>query len=124
MTERTDRRYLDRHHLPGAEMLYKSPEATRPFAKYYGPTSVINLSKGGVCFETNENLALGKQIEMKIIIPGEKNIKIKGKVVWISGSLSNKTLQVGMQFLPFGGDKKYNPLHSLTRLRQITNHLQ
>jgi hypothetical protein len=67
---------------------------------------------------------LGKQIEMKIIIPGEKNIKIKGKVVWISGSVSNKTLQVGMQFLPFGGDKKYNPLQSLTRLRQITNHLQ
>jgi len=123
-SEKKDRRYLDRYYLPGAEMLYKSPEATHPFARYHGPTSIVNLSKGGVCFETFEKLTPGKQINMKILIPGEKSIKIKGKIVWISGAGLDKNAQVGMQFLPFGGDKKYNPLHSLARLRNLTNQLQ
>jgi hypothetical protein len=123
MVENSDRRYMDRYQISGAEVFYRSQSNNRFWSKFQGPVSVINLSKSGICFNTAQRVARGEQIEIKIHIPKERKIKLKGKIVWASSSYQQKKTLAGMHFLPFGGDKKYNPLSSLTRLRHVTENL-
>ena len=122
MTQETNRRYLDRCEIPGAEIIYRTQGTKKFFAKYHGPAVIRNLSKSGVCFESLQELNPGDQIELKILIPGERNIKLKGKIVWSSFLESQKRPLSGMQFLPFGASRKYNPMVSLSRLRNITEN--
>ena len=123
MTRQNNRRYLDRYEISGVETIYRIQGPKKFFAKYQGPTAVHNLSKGGVCFESLQALIPGEQVEMKILIPGERNIKLKGKIVWSSLLESKKVSLSGMQFLPFGASKKYNPMVNLGRLRNITENI-
>jgi hypothetical protein len=123
MEEHSDRRYMERYQISGAEVLYRSQSTSRIWSKFQGPVSVVNLSKSGICFKTAKKMVTGEQYEIKVLIPKERKIKLKGKIVWTTSSYQQKATLAGMHFLPFGGDKKYNPLSSLTRLRNATENL-
>jgi hypothetical protein len=51
------------------------------------------------------------------MIPGEKDIVLQGFVKWVSSAeISLGKNRIGMQFLPFGYQGKYNAIDKLKKL--------
>jgi uncharacterized protein (TIGR02266 family) len=42
----------------------------------------MNLSAGGVCLQTREELEVGRRIELRFRMPGEKLVTAEAEVVW------------------------------------------
>ena len=42
----------------------------------------MNLSAGGVCLQTREALEIGRRIELRFRMPGEKLITVRAEVAW------------------------------------------
>lgn len=54
------------------DVLGKFPDATR------------NISAGGLCLSMDEELQVGDELQLRMVLPPKKIINAKGKVVWIS----------------------------------------
>ena len=80
-----------------------------------------DLAKGGVGFEIAAMLDRGVTIEMKLSIPGERNLFIKGNIVWSDNITGNGRIFAGVRFLPFGKGKMYNSFECWDKLEQITS---
>ena len=113
-----DRRNTDRLKISGAQILFKreSGEAAMKPMK--------DLTFSGVCFEVDEKMTVGDLIEMRIILPGEESITIKGNIVWSEVNASTKIVYTAVQFLPFGTDERYNPMEIYQKLKKIVSAYQ
>jgi PilZ domain-containing protein len=118
MTEQKDRRSLDRFEIPGTNVICKKQEGLNFFNHYSKDSTLENLSKSGVCLKLKNGIKVGDALRLKLNIPGETGFEIKGHVRWKSQKegVFNK---IGIQFEPFGRGKKFNPLTSLDKLREI-----
>jgi len=110
------KRTCDRFSIPGTTLYYKHKPSLfkKPqYSEHYFP--VINMSKGGAKFLSNERLRAGKSITIKITIPGkEESVEILADVRWISKNPEQSyRYQTGIAFNSYGVKKNENPVEIL-----------
>ncbi len=118
MAEQKDRRSLDRFEIPGTNVICKKTEGFKLFPRYSNDSTLENLSKSGVCLKLKNGINIGDMLKLELDIPGESNLQLRGHVRWKSQKLGDFN-KIGIQFEPFGRGKKFNPLSSLDKLREI-----
>jgi Tfp pilus assembly protein PilZ len=119
MTENRDRRYSKRYQFDDAKVYCVEKSSLGIFKQYSRPFILNDITKGGMSFKTSRKVSTGEKIKLKIHIPGQHNIQVKGKVVWISDLDDQKQRAVGVQFLPFGTIKDYNTFGAREKLERL-----
>ncbi len=121
MKPENDRREIDRFEIQNGSVYYKPDVNISLLNRYSGPEVLIDISKGGAGFIVSHELNKNDNIRVKIMIPGEKDIILQGYVKWISSAeTSLGKNRVGMQFLPFGEEGKYNAYDKLKKLGTLS----
>jgi len=114
-----ERRTCIRFEIPGATLSYKKDKALLPETKYgeeFCP--ILDISRGGLRFLTQENLKINSNTTLKISLPGERvPLVMKGQVRWaaINAGKSYK-YQIGVQFNPYGEKKGQNYPGTLVKI--------
>ncbi|MBN1224636.1 MAG: PilZ domain-containing protein [Candidatus Aminicenantes bacterium] len=114
-----ERRTCIRFEIPGATLNYKKD---RPFiadskqSEEFCP--VLDISRGGLRFLTQENLNMNTSIIMHISLPGERvPFEMKGQVKWVASNAGKSyKFQVGVQFSPYGEKKGQNYPGALVKI--------
>jgi len=122
MVEEKDRRFSERYHFDNAKVYCQEDSTLGLFRQFSEPFTLNNLTKSGISFKTTKSVTRGDQVQLKIDIPGNQKIKIKGRVVWVAEQ-SQEQQSVGVQFLPFGTMKQYNSFTSREKLERLINPL-
>ena len=121
MTDFKERRNYPRVVVEGAQVAYKKREGFDLFNRFSSSFPLRDLAKGGICFELDSKLDRGIRVEMKLLIPGEKQIQVKGIIVWATNITGNGRMFAGVQFLPFGKGSMYNSFECWEQMEQIIN---
>jgi hypothetical protein len=124
MNRKDNRRTIDRINIPDGSIYYKPDTQMYIFNRYVGPESLIDISKSGAGFTISHDLNKNDYVMVKFIIPGEKNITLHGHIKWVSVEEEKGKHRVGMQFSPYGYDKKYNSYDKLKRLGKLNSKYQ
>jgi hypothetical protein len=98
---------------------YKSLWFPVSFNGFSEPGPVVNVSKGGLAFESRSKVIQGKKISVRLIIPGEESLVLKGVVRWCAFSWEKMAHVAGVEFAPFGTRRGHNLLEALDRLREL-----
>jgi hypothetical protein len=79
---------------------------------------VIDLSRGGLRFLSQEELKIGTPTILKISIPGERvQLELHGQVRWVAPNVGmSYKYQIGAQFSPYGEKKGQNYPGSLVKI--------
>jgi hypothetical protein len=115
-----ERRHLERFSIPGATTLYRLDRKIGFLNRYTGPTRLKDITKHGACIEIKENIVTGSVLNIKIIVPGEEKISIRGQIVWNNHSAERPAAEAGIQFLPYGKGKPYNSFKTREILERLT----
>jgi len=114
-----ERRTCIRFEIPGATLNFKKD---RPFiteskqSEEFCP--VLDISRGGLRFLTQESLNMNTNITMHISLPGERvPFEMKGQVRWVAANTGKSyKFQVGVQFNPYGEKKGQNYPGALVKI--------
>ena len=117
--EGIERRTCIRFEIPGATVSYefKKPLLTKTsHGEEFCP--VIDLSRGGLRFLSNEEIQIGTPITLKISIPGERvPLELHGQIRWVAPQVGmNYSFQLGVQFSPYGEKKGQNYPGTLVKI--------
>lgn len=117
--EGIERRTCIRFEIPGATVSYilKKPLLTKTsYGEEFCP--VIDLSRGGLRFLSQEELKIGTPTTLKISIPGERvPLELHGQVRWVAPNVGmSYKFQIGAQFSPYGEKKGQNYPGSLVKI--------
>ena len=105
------KRNCERYIIFGTTLFYKFKSSFLKKHEYtYDYFPLLNISKGGAKFLCNEKLKAGKQLIVKINIPGiETKPEIMASVRWISKNLEESyKYQTGIAFNSYGSGKNEN----------------
>lgn len=114
-----ERRRFIRFKVPGAKVTY--------FQKFFFFSSivyseefcpVVDISRGGIQFLSRRFIKSIKKILMQIYIPEEESyLNLTGRIKWsFFNPFGDYNYQVGIQFEPFAGRKRYNQSQALDKL--------
>lgn len=118
MSEKNERRALERFEIPGTNVICKKEEGFKIFNRYQNTSFMDNLSKSGICLKLENGINIGDKLKLELNIPGENSLEIKGHVRW---KLKDRGVynKIGVQFEPFGKGKYLNSISCLDKLREI-----
>jgi Tfp pilus assembly protein PilZ len=114
-----ERRTCIRFEIPGATLSYKQkrPLLTKSAnGEEFCP--IIDLSRGGLRFLSQEELKIGNPVTLKVAVPGERiPLELQGQVRWVApnAGMSYK-YQIGVQFNPYGEKKGQNYPGALVKI--------
>ena len=115
-----EKRQCVRFEVPGAKVSIKKAGIFGLFFGFSGPLELVNLSKGGVGFESERVLKMDQKILIQLHVPAEPMLHLRGHVRWqASGLGANQPKMTGVQFLPFGGSRRANPKEALDALNRL-----
>ena len=107
----TEKRTCIRFEIPGATVSYEFKEHIEEFSP------VVDISRGGVKFQTKKPTDINAEVELKISIPGERvPLILHGKVRWISFIEEKEQYYIGIQFNPYGEKKGGNYPGNLVKI--------
>ena len=114
-----ERRTCIRFEIPGATLSYKKDKALLPETKYgeeFCP--ILDISRGGLRYLTQENLKINMNVTLKISLPGERvPLVMKGQVRWVAINAGKSyKYQLGVQFNPYGEKKGQNYPGALVKI--------
>jgi Tfp pilus assembly protein PilZ len=111
--EGQDNRSTARFPIKGATLQYKKNKTCL----------VVNLSRGGVNFLSQEPLPVNNPITMKITIPGQVSpLTLNGLVCWcLPDPGRSDEYQIGAQFLAFEKKRGSNDPRLLEKLVKLEN---
>ena len=117
-----EKRECIRFNIPGTTLFYKKTNKlghSREYPDDYYP--VLDLSRGGLRFLTNERPKIGLPVEVKISIPEtDHQPEIKGIVRWVARNLEKSyRYQTGIMFNAYGKRKKDNPSEILSFFQSL-----
>jgi Tfp pilus assembly protein PilZ len=118
MVQERDRRYSRRMQFDDAKVYCQENSTFKLFNQFSEAFALNDLTKSGVSFKTNKKISRGDQVQLKIDIPGQQKIRVKGRVVWVSEEEASPHA-VGVQFLPFGTMKRYNSFSAREKLERL-----
>ena len=119
MVQDRERRYSKRFNFTDGKVFCEEKTTLKVFKQYSEPCILRDLTKSGVSFETTRVVREGEKVNLKIDIPGKKNIQVKGQVAWISDQSDSEQQAVGVQFLPFGSVKMFNSFSTREKLERL-----
>jgi uncharacterized protein (TIGR02266 family) len=61
----------------------------------------INISAGGMCLQTREELEVGRRMRLRFRVPGEKLITVDAEVVWANCD-ATRVPGLGLRYCEFG----------------------
>ena len=115
--EKIERRQCKRFVITGATLHYREESFFRRsnFGRDCYP--LIDISRGGLRFLSNDRIAVGRKVSVKIVQPDEEPLVMQGTVVWcgLHGGKSYRC-EVGIQFVPYGEKENFNAPESLQRI--------
>jgi hypothetical protein len=115
-----EKRQCVRFEIPNAKVAIKKLGIFGLLSGFSGPLELVNLSKGGVGFESFSVLKMDQKILVQLHVPGEPMLQLRGSVRWQAASHGpNKLKMTGVQFLPFGGSRRTNPREALVVLNRL-----
>ncbi|MCF8053462.1 MAG: PilZ domain-containing protein [Desulfobacterales bacterium] len=115
-----EKRQCVRFEIPGAKVSIKKAGIFGLFSGFSGPLELVNLSKGGVGFESERVLKMDQKILVQLHVPGKPMLHLRGNVRWQASGLGvNQPKMTGVQFLPFGGNWRTNPREVLEVLSRL-----
>jgi hypothetical protein len=80
---------------------------------------VINVSKGGLAFESRWPVGRGRKLRLQLWVPGEEEpLELLGDTRWCK-RLTGRLYHVGVQFDPFGREPGFNSPAALAALRAL-----
>ncbi len=108
-----------RFEIPGATVSYKKKAFITSKEKHgeeFCP--VIDISRGGIRFLTQNPIKINTKLNLEIALPGEKIPLIQtGRVRWASFHVGKSYKhQIGIQFDPYGEKKGQNYPGNLTKI--------
>jgi Tfp pilus assembly protein PilZ len=114
-----ERRTCIRFEIPGATLAYKQKKPLLSKASYgeeFCP--IIDLSRGGLRFLSQEQLKTGNPVILKISIPGERiPLELHGLIRWVAPNVGKSyKYQIGIQFNPYGEKKGQNYPGALVKI--------
>ena len=121
MAEKSEKRAFDRLKIPGASVIFRKRNKLGLFERASRPMALYNITKSGVCFESDKKYERGEPVLIDIQIPGEEELRLYGRIKWISEDGRDFNCLIGAQFSAFGKGRNYNSLKSLDRLRSLHN---
>jgi Tfp pilus assembly protein PilZ len=112
-----EKRVCERFVITGAEVHYrKDAFFSKPDYSYYS-YPVSHMSKGGMGFLCDDSFDAGAKMLLKLIVPDEEPVIIKGKAVWTSVNPGKSyKYRVGVQFESYGEKKSQNPPELLDKI--------
>ena len=126
MNKVKERRALDRLSKPQSSVfLVKRPWfdivgsilSLTILRRIFKATILKDISKSGACILSEQRFNCGDPINLILLGPGEKKVRIKGRVQWISFKSEENLFYVGTQFLAFGKGRMYNSFQCQEQLR-------
>ena len=111
MTEKKERRYIERRVLSDALVYYRRNGWVNFGRPFQGPLQLIDISKSAMRVEGDLSAEKYNRLQLKIHIPGRGNIFIKAKV----SAIDVENTQTIMQVLAFGYGEQYNSFHTKAR---------
>jgi len=118
-TKDVEKRLCQRFRIGGATVSYR---IVRLFASKTGTDEefcpVLDLSRGGVRFLTQKPLKFKSRVRLQLTVPGERApLDLNGRVRWSTFNTGKSyKYQVGVQFEPYGHEKRQNAPQTLTRI--------
>ena len=71
----------------------------------------------------DEKLDHGDKVIMQLLVPNEKSLHLRGLVQWQGRRGDSSDMLVGVEFMPFTGNKNHNSIEALAVLRKLdTQH--
>ena len=128
MEEAKDRRSYDRLVIPEATALKMEQVWFDLMSNYLSFVIPVNttkdiiikdISKSGACIMCEHRHECGDTMHLVVSIPGEKNIWIKGRVLWVRKHDDQIQYCIGTQFYAYGSGKNLNSMRSLEQLRLV-----
>lgn len=123
MSRFIEKRECRRFVVPESEVRFKRRGLAGLFKKAFSQASqVMNLSKGGLAFVSEQKIGKGTKILIRLMTEDEMPLELYATVRW-QGMWEGSTLRViGVEFMPFGSDRDQNSrgcLEALKRLEEI-----
>jgi len=115
-----DKRTQIRFRIPKGRLKYKHDIGFTAFSQYEETGDLLDISKSGAGFLSTKPLYLQDLIKIKILIPGEQNLVLRGQVKWVVANKVSGRQRVGMQFAPYGNRRDYNAPNKLARLSHLS----
>jgi Tfp pilus assembly protein PilZ len=110
-----------RFQIPGTVLHYKKRSlffSRMEFSENYFP--VLDISRGGLCFLSQDSIRLYSAAFFKLVIPGKSPLIIKGTVRWCTRDLGQSyAYRIGVQFFPYGAKRSNNPRTILNELEML-----
>ena len=114
-----DHRSLDRLIIPEAKVYYRKVSSWFLPAPFKGPFEMKDISKSSLRFHKKALSHNDAVIELKILIPGTLNLRIKGRVAGPQDDKNYHRDYTLVHFLPFGSRKVYNSYRCKRKLDMI-----
>ena len=121
-TSHRERRRFKRFKIPGAYVRYTKIWLLGTLRLLSEPHSLLNLSKGGMKFISEEKLSIDEKIMAQLIVPRENLLSLRAQVRWRGERNSNGVSTLGVQFEPFGNRRGLNSYESLNVLERLDEH--
>ena len=105
--------------IPGGLGKFKRsglPGAMKGFSNAF---PLLNISTGGVAFESEEDFKPGEELIFQLLVPEEPPLNLFSQVRWQKGFDSIMPRTTGIEFIPSGEDQDLNPLEKLETLRKF-----
>ncbi len=115
-----DKRTQIRLRIQDGRLKYKHDLGFTMFSQYKESGDLLDISKSGAGFLITKPLNLQDLIKVKILIPGEQSLVLRGQVRWIGAEKVSGKQRVGMQFAPYGNRRDYNSPNKLARLSRLS----
>jgi hypothetical protein len=114
-----EKRSCERFKIPGSTANYRKESLLFPkksFTEEFCP--VLDISRGGVRFLSQNLVKVNTKLTLQISIPGERiPLNLKGVARWSSYNTGKSyKYQVGVQFNPYGEKKGQNYPGSLVKI--------
>ena len=112
MTE-IERRHSVRFAIPNAQVHYATPTGMK------GNNLLIDMSKSGVSFLSKHNFPIGEELNLRIELPDNENLSVKGTVLRVGHNDSYAAPFTVVLFYAFGTYEKYNSFMCHEQINQI-----
>jgi Tfp pilus assembly protein PilZ len=89
--------------------------------RFFSPRcDVLNISKGGLAFETSMRTSRGRRVTVTLSVPDRSEpLELRGEVRWVKRIQHTRLYTVGIRFDPFGRQDGCNAPFLLDALRSL-----
>jgi len=119
MAKYVEKRKCRRFEIPGAEVKYKKIGLLSLNKNFSEACPVLNVSKGGLAFMCEKKFRSGTKLMVQLLAPNEIPLNLRAKVQWQGESAGTVFRTLGIQFMPFGPRRGWNPVEALDVLGKL-----